>query len=154
MKKYLFIILTGLCAALTIAAKVPIVGTGGYFNIGDIAVVFTGMFLGGWTGALAAGLGSALADILAGYYIYAVFTLIAKGSFALIAGTLAIKKPLWLILGGLSMIFTYFIVQIFMPGAGLQAAVSELPVNLLQGTLGSLGGFIVYKQVLKALPKK
>ncbi len=154
MKKYLIIILTGLCAALTLVVKIPIVGTGGYFNIGDIAVVFTGMFLGGWTGALAAGIGSAIADILAGYYIFAPFTLIAKGLFALIAGTLALKHPFWLALGGFCMTLTYFVVGVFLPGAGLQAAVSELPASLLQATLGSIGGFFVYKQVIKALSKK
>lgn len=154
MKKYLTLILAGLCAALTLTVRIPLGGTGGYFNIGDIAVVFSGLFLGGWAGAIAAGVGSAVADIIAGYYIFAPITLIAKGSFAFVAGTLALKNPLWLILGGFCMMATYFMAVLFLPGMGLAAAISELMFNLTQAVVGSVGGYVVFIAVKKALPQK
>lgn len=153
MKKYLVLVLAGLCAALTLVVRIPIGGTGGYFNVGDIAVVFSGLFLGGWAGALAGGIGSAVADIIAGYYIFAPITLIAKGSFAFTAGTLARKNPLWLGVGGLCMVATYFIAVLFLPGMGWAVAISELLFSLIQAVIGSIGGYLVYKGIKKALPK-
>jgi len=40
MKTFLIILLAGATAALTIVVRVPIPGTGGYLNFGDIAVIF------------------------------------------------------------------------------------------------------------------
>ncbi|MBR5765838.1 MAG: ECF transporter S component, partial [Lachnospiraceae bacterium] len=70
-------------AALTFIAtyiiKIPTPGTGGYIHPGDAFVILSGVILGPVYGAAAAGIGSALADILGGYFYYAPITLLIKG---------------------------------------------------------------------------
>ena len=60
----------GLLAAVitvsTMVIQIP-TPTKGYVNLGDSFVIIAGWLLGGWGGALAAGIGSGLADLFAGY---------------------------------------------------------------------------------------
>ena len=63
-------------ALMTFVVRIPM-GPAGYFNFGDVAVVFAGLVLGSlakksgfWWGAAAGGIGSALADILGGYAVW------------------------------------------------------------------------------------
>lgn len=148
----LVLIFAGITAALTIFIRIPTPATGGYLNLGDMAVIFCGLFLGGRWGALAGGIGSAVADLLGGFFIFAPITLLAKGLEAFIAGTLGKKHPGWLILAGCVMISCYFIAEIFIPGMGFSAAISELPFNAIQALLGAIGGYFIYKSVKAALP--
>lgn len=71
-----------ICVA-TFVVKIPSPATNGYFNLGDCFVILSGLLLAPAYGALAAGLGSALADILAGYIQYAPATFIIKALMAL-----------------------------------------------------------------------
>lgn len=78
-----------LCTLTTIATmiiKVP-TPTQGYIHIGDGLVLLCGIILGPVTGGLAAGIGSMLADILTGYFIYAPVTFLIKALAAFITGT-------------------------------------------------------------------
>lgn len=152
MKNYLLIILAGIVAASTYLFRIPVPGSGGYFNVGDIAVVFCGLYLGKGRGALAGGIGSAVADLIGGFYIFIPITFIAKGLEAFIAGSLGKKNPFFLILAGLSMISIYFLAEIFLPGMGMAAALADLNFNLLQGAIGAIGGYALYFAVNKALP--
>ncbi len=79
--------LTSLFAALCLVGTLVIVIPlpVGFFNVGDVFVLLAGWFLGPVYGSLAAGLGSALADIIAGYGIYAPFTFAIKAFDALSA---------------------------------------------------------------------
>ena len=80
----------GLFIALTVVATMVIQvpsPTGGYVNAGDVLVILGGFVLGPLWGAVAAGAGSALADIFAGYIIYAPATFVIKGLMALTAFT-------------------------------------------------------------------
>jgi uncharacterized membrane protein len=156
MKTFLIILLAGATAALTFVVKVPIPGTGGYLNFGDIAVVFCGLFLGSKWGALAGGIGSALADVIGGFFIFAPATLIAKGLEGFLAGIIGgTKHPVRLIaVAGLPMIAVYFLYERFNPGMGLAAAWAEVPFNALQAVVGAFGGYGVYTAVRRALPEK
>ena len=78
---------TALTTVATMVIQVPS-PTGGYLNAGDAIVLLSAFLLGPIWGAVAAGVGSALADILAGYAIYAPATLIIKALMALTAGAL------------------------------------------------------------------
>lgn len=149
----LIIILAGAVAALTLLGRIPIPATGGYLNLGDIGVIFCGLFLRGFGGALAGGIGSALADLVGGFFIFAPITFVAKGLEALLATKLADKSPWFLIFAALVMVLIYFIAETFLPGMGLSAAISSLPFNFIQGMLGASGGWLVYKFVSKALPQ-
>jgi uncharacterized membrane protein len=152
MKNYLLIILTGLVAASTYLFRVPVPGSGGYFNFGDIAVVFCGLYLGKTRGALAGGIGSAVADLIGGFYIFIPITFLAKGLEGFIAGSLGKKNPYLLIIAGLTMIAVYFVAELLLPGMGIASALADLNFNLIQGTVGPLGGFVLYYLVNKALP--
>ena len=82
---------TGAFAALacvaTMVVKVPS-PTNGYMNLGDTVVLLGAYLLGPVYGAVAAGIGSALADILLAAAVYAPATLVIKALMALVAGTL------------------------------------------------------------------
>lgn len=73
-------------AATLVSVSVP--ATEGYFNLGE-SMVYTAAILGGpWVGAVAGGLGSALADVYLGYGKYAPGTLVIKGVEGALAGLL------------------------------------------------------------------
>lgn len=72
-----------LCAVGTIVLVIPL--PYGYFNAGDIFVLLSAWCLGPFYGPLAAGVGSALADLWSGYALYAPATLFIKALDALTA---------------------------------------------------------------------
>lgn len=61
--------MTALFAALacvaTMSIRIPTPGTGGYIHPGDAIVILSGVVLGPGYGFLAAGIGSALSDLIA-----------------------------------------------------------------------------------------
>ncbi len=94
-KKTQQIVYTALMAALifatTFAIRIPVPFTQGYIHPGD-SMIFIGVLILGWrNGAIAAGMGSALSDLLAGYTQYILPTLIIKGLMAVFMG-LALEK--------------------------------------------------------------
>lgn len=96
-KKTLFttkkVVLTALMAALTVAGSyfrivlpIDIAGTTA-FHLGNIMCALSGILLGPWLGGLAAGLGSAIFDMLNPLYISeAWITFLFKGAYGLVAG--------------------------------------------------------------------
>ena len=70
----------------TMIIKLPTPGTGGYVHLGDTFVILSGILLGPVYGAIAGGIGSALADLLGGYFVYVPITLIVKALIALGVG--------------------------------------------------------------------
>ena len=73
----------------TMAVRIPNPATQGYINLGD-ALLFTLALVFGWRiGGLAGGVGSALADALGGYFIWAPWTLVIKGIEGVLVGTIA-----------------------------------------------------------------
>ena len=89
------IVMTALFAALacvaTMSIRIPTPGTSGYIHPGDAIVILAGIILGPAYGFLAAGIGSCLADLLGGYFVYVPITFAIKGLVALFAA-LAYKK--------------------------------------------------------------
>lgn len=146
------IVITAVFAALaTVATMVmnfPIYATGGYINIGDTIVLLSAWIIGGVYGGLAAGIGSALADLLSGYLIFAPGTLIIKFAMAFVGyliyklSTKAVNNNYvaWIvsaIVAELIMIGGYFIYESVFLGYGLGATAS-IPGNGIQA-----GGSIV-----------
>ena len=76
------IVLASLFAALTCVAtmfiRIPS-PVSGYLNLGDGFVLLSAFLLGPALGSVSAGIGSVLADLLSGYPMYAVGTLVIKG---------------------------------------------------------------------------
>ena len=71
-----------LACVATMIIKIPS-PLNGYINLGDCVVLLAGWMLSPLYGFLAAGIGSALADVLSGYVMYAPATFIIKGMMAL-----------------------------------------------------------------------
>lgn len=70
-KMLLAALFAALACVATMVISFPIPATQGYINMGDCMVLMSGWILGGLYGALAGGIGSALADLLLGYTVYA-----------------------------------------------------------------------------------
>jgi len=141
-----------LVCLVTLFIRVPLPSRG-YFNVGDVAVVFAGLTLGRslgkgmpgflWAGAVA-GLGSATADILSGFAIFAPLTFVAKGMEGGLAAYAArFEGPgrwSWVALGCGAMVGIYFVGETLLPSIGLQGALAELIPNLIQATGGTVLG--------------
>ena len=83
-KKVRVLLLATLTCIATMIVKMPIPG-GGYVNLGDGFMLACGMILGPLPGALAAGAGSALADLINGYSPTAPATFVIKALSATVA---------------------------------------------------------------------
>ena len=151
------IVTTALFAALacvaTMSIRIPTPGTGGYIHPGDAIVILSGIILGPTWGALAAGIGSCMADLIGGYFIYVPITFAVKGFIALISGIIYQKvgktpktRYLAVALGGITdIIFVacgYFLCEI--PLYGASAAAASVPANLIQGVSGLIISFVLY----------
>lgn len=131
----------GLLAAviflLTAFARVPI--PAGYLNLGDAGVFLAAMLLPADIAALCAGVGSALADLIGGFALYAPVTFVVKGGtalvFALLWRRLHGKLRYLAFLAVLIVPLGYFIYELFIAGA---FAWADLPLNLLQSVVGAM----------------
>ena len=77
-------VLAALVFVLTYFPKVPVPVTGGYVHLGDGAIFLAALLLGP-LGIPAAAIGSGLADLIGGYMLYVIPTVIIKGLVALVA---------------------------------------------------------------------
>jgi len=133
---------------ITLFIRIPL-PSGGYFNFGDVAVVFAGLLLGKLGGFIAGGIGSALADILGGFAIFSPLTFLAKGIEGLLSGFAKGKYGFfyWIfpLFGVISMVIIYFVGEIFMPSIRLEGALLELLPNSIQAIGGYIGGKVLFE---------
>ena len=150
------IVITALMAAMvcvaTMVIKIPS-PLKGYLNIGDCIVLLCGWLLAPGYGFVAAGLGSAFADVFSGYITYAPATFLIKGSMAVIAfacfklmnkrlGRLP-SQIIGAVLAEIVMVLGYYVFEGFMYGF-IPSAVN-IPANAVQGTAGLILGIILVK---------
>ncbi len=83
---------TALVAAATMVFQLYIPSTRGYFNIGEVMVYTTALLFGPFIGGFAGGVGSALADVFTGYFVYAPATLVIKGVEGFLVGFLTTQN--------------------------------------------------------------
>lgn len=146
---------TALICVATMVIRIPS-PTGGYVNAGDAVIILGAFLLGPVYGALAAGLGSALADILSGYVIYAIGTLIIKSLMGLCAAAIFKKLTTAQLaaaaISGIAaetiMILGYFLYSGVFLGFGLGAA-ADIPGNCVQGAFGVIAGTALYLSIDK-----
>lgn len=168
-------VLIAVTAVFTFMIRIPIAPTRGYINFGDVAIFFTALTFGPVTALLSGGLGTALADIIAGYAQWAPFSFLAHGLqglvIALIAGSAYRRRaqegrtqqeepssrvfrliPLLLafLAGTVVMGGIYFVTGGFM--VGFPAAAAEIPGNILQNIAGVAVGAPLAIAVRKAYP--
>lgn len=168
-------LMCALCCITTMVIKLP-TPTMGYIHPGDGLVLLSGLILEPLPGALAAGLGSMLADLFSGYIAYAPATFVIKALTAAIAGVIfkALSK-LWKnnsarwaavivgsIFGELFMVMGYFLYEVFLIAlsdkealsqtaltAAIASAGSGIPFNLVQGIFGILIAAVLYPVITK-----
>ncbi len=140
-----------ICVA-TMVVKIPS-PLKGYINLGDCMVLLSGWLLPPVFSFPAAGIGSALADVFSGYFVYAPVTFAIKGLVALTAFFLfkllskKTKAEIAAIVSGVAaetvMVAGYYIFEGFMYGFGA-SAVNILP-NVIQGGAGIILGAVLLK---------
>ena len=154
MKKLKTIVITSMFAALicvaTMIIKLPS-PIGGYINVGDGIVLLCGWTLGPMYAFFAAGIGSALADIFAGYILYAPATFVIKGLMALFAWiafyTLSkrIKPFSARLIGGIGaevfMVCGYLFFESFI--YGFNSSLVNVPANAVQAVVGIIIGMLL-----------
>lgn len=158
MKNTKILVMTALFTALTCIATMIIMipsPLGGYVNLGDVFVLLGSFILGPLPGAIAAALGSAMADVLAGYVIYAPGTFVIKGLMALLTGyafrrldvktraALAVKASVSSLLGEIVMVLGYLLYESVILGFGWAAAVN-VPANSVQALAGIAGSTALF----------
>lgn len=144
-------LLTALGCAATLVLQVPS-PTGGYLNLGDAVVVLGAYLLGPVFGAVAGGVGPALADLLSGYTAYVPATLVIKAVMGLLAAALyrVLGKKAWgVVVCALAaesvMAAGYWLFDGLLACAGgggtwgvcLAASAAGIPSNLTQGAFGA-----------------
>lgn len=158
--------LSALFAALTTVATIVIqipTPTKGYINLGDCIVNLSAWILPPFYGAAAGGIGSAMADIISGYAIYAPATLIIKSLMALASalifrklsrkGDTVASKIVAATVAELIMSFGYIIYDAILCGSLSAAFVNGISGNIIQGMAGIVGSVLLYELVFKRIPK-
>ena len=140
------LVLTALFTALGyVATRLLIVPspTGGYMNLGDAVVLLGAYLLGPVYGAIAGGLGPALADLLSGYPAWVPGTLVIKALMGLTAALLyrALGKKLWApVVGGIAaeaiMVVGYWLYDGLFIVNSLAGGAAGIPSNLVQAAFG------------------
>lgn len=178
------LVLTALLAALTVAGSalritvpVDIAGTSS-FHLGNILCALSGILLGPWWGGLAAGLGSAIYDILNPLYISECWiTFLTKGAYGLVAGLVAWQgrqawsarlphsygKALVATIAGavtyaaLYLSKTYFYGGLLLSGLTYEAAwlnvIAKLPATTFNACVAVIGAPILAVAISKTLEK-
>ena len=119
-----------LCCVMTMVVQIP-VPTAGYIHFGDVFVLLSGWLLG-WSGILAAGIGSLFADIFTGYAAYAPITFLDKAATAAVA---------WLL---------FALLRKLLPQ---KLAVIGLLISAIMGELVMAAGYIAYEWFLYGFGK-
>lgn len=164
------LVLTAMMACLTLVLtyliKVPVPATEGYIHLGD-SMVFFGMMLLGWKyGAVAAALGSSLADLLGGFTIYAPITFAAKFIVVVIAGlfiesgmkansrkSFIAKALIGTLLSCIFMLAAYYVAESIMYG-NWAAPLIEIPLNVIQFVVGFVLAVLLATQIERISSKR
>lgn len=153
-------VFAAMTAVMTMLIQIP-TPTKGYVNLGDCMVNISAWFLGPAYGAVAAGIGSALADVFSGYVIYAPATLIIKSLMAVMCfatyNFLARKfnssasRIAAAVVSEIIMLAGYFAFDLILYGS-LATAVAGMTASVFQGIMGAVSSVVLYEAVIKRIP--
>lgn len=172
------LVLTALLAALTVAGSyfrivlpLEIAGTTA-FHLGNIMCALSGILLGPWLGGLAAGLGSAIFDMLNPLYISeAWITFLFKGAYGLMTGLIAWSgQKMWsygkataatvagaITYAGLYLAKSYFYNGLLLSGLTADAAmltvISKLPATVFNAVIAIICAPVLAVSIRTALQR-
>lgn len=155
--------LTSLMMALilvgTIVLRIPIPLTQGYVHLGDAMIYLGVLALRKRDSAIAAGLGSAMGDVLGGFAMWAPWTLVIKAAMAFLTATLLsasgdsrLKAMASMAAGGLLMTAGYYLAETVMYG-NPAAALLGIPWNIGQFAAGMVIA-LALNEVFKKIPRQ
>lgn len=166
------IVMTGLMICLIFLAtsmfKIPIPATSGYVHLGDGMIFLAVLILGRNYGALAAGLGSCLGDVLGGYAMWVPWTFGIKLIMAFLMGIVIdmllkdenrnlvktrVIEIVAMICGGAEMCLGYFLAEKVIYGNWATAAMA-VPPNIGQFVTGIIMAVIITEALCKTPAKK
>lgn len=156
------LVVSAILAALVIVSiffiKIPMIGQG-YVHIADSFILLSAL-LGPFYGFLVGGIGTMLADLLAGYAIYAPWSLMVHGLqailMALLIGKVADLTWVKFFIGGLvisffTVVLGYAVVEYILSGGQMALALATIPINFLQILAGTAVGTALYGPIKKLL---
>lgn len=135
--------LTALATVLTLFPQIP--AGNGYVHFGDCVIYLASIFLGPVPGALVGAIGHGLADIISGFVIFAIPTLIIKGLLGFVIGKLLFRQSLTLwrlvsaaIVALLIVMLGYFLAELLLYGiSGAILCLFSSPVQWLMSAIAS-----------------
>jgi uncharacterized membrane protein len=149
-------VLTAVTAVFTLLIRIPSPARG-YFNLGDVAIVFTAVTFGPFSAAIAGGLGTGLADVISSFVQWAPISLVVHGLEGLVIGLILRARP-----GSIPLAFVAGIAGAAVMAAGYLAggtllegfgpALAELPGNAVQSVAGVILGVPLSVAVRRAFP--
>lgn len=154
----------------TLSIRIPSPFTQGYVHLGDTMIFLSVLLLGRNKGALASGLGSALADVLGGYAAYAPWTLIIKAVMSFIMGifieaclkkdkhhimigSVALVEIIGMVIAGIVMMIGYALVDGVLAG-NLITGFLGAPFNVAQFTVGLILATLLSMALYKTPARK
>ena len=128
---------------------IALVSSTGFFNIGEAFVYLAALVGGPVVGALAGGIGAAMADMVLGYGIFAPATLVLKGLEGFTVGVIYHKgkdinqKVRYLVLVLISLFLIFFAVFVTTPWLQ-EALLNPLLADDIQGSSSIEGAFVIF----------
>lgn len=168
------VVMTALMMCMIILAtmfiKVPTPFTQGYVHLGDAMIFLSVLLLGKSRGALAAGLGSAMADVLGGYVAWAPWTFIIKALMAWVMGIFIEKmvksqkhhrtlfgvpiiEIIGMVISGIVMVIGYFVAGGFLYGNWMSSFLG-IPWNIGQFAVGVVIATVLATALYKTPARK
>ncbi|MCR5060068.1 MAG: ECF transporter S component [Saccharofermentans sp.] len=140
MKNTKQIAAAGVISALVFVAtyfiRIPI--PNGYLNLGDAVILISTLMLGPFA-AIPAAIGAGLADLISGYSVYVIPTVIIKALMGLTAGRIlshersVARRITGFLLAEMIMVAGYFAFEALPFMYGPEAAWVDVPLNAIQG---------------------
>lgn len=143
-------LIAAFCCVATILIKIP-TPPFGYINAGDVIVLIAGLLLSPFYGFFAAALGSCVADMFLGYFVYAPVTFFIKGLMAVIAHYIykgakkklnnKVSKIIAVLPAEIFMVLGYYLFEGFL--YGFIPSLVNIPLNCIQGFFAIIMGTLI-----------
>ena len=149
------VLMTAIVFVLTRVIQVP-TPVVGYIHLGEVGIFFSALAFGPLVGAVAGGVGTALADLTSPYAQWAIYSLIVHGLEGWLVGWISRRlrgtggSIAAIVVGGLVVVAGYLLAGTILIGFG--AALAEVPLNVVQVAAGGVVAIPLYAAVRRAYP--
>lgn len=171
-RKTLSIVQTSLMIAIitlvTMTVRIPTYT--GYTHLGDSMIFLAVVLLGKKKSVIASAAGMCLADILSGYLVWSPFTLVIKGSMALVAALIVYRGAnkgdsvpnnifaftvagIWMVVGYLlagAFVSSYMLTEHMTLMQGLIVSLKDVPANIVEVLVGIVIAVPMSKMIKKS----